>query len=48
LRSIVPGTALIHPITGTTVCCARATTGHAAALASPAMNVRRRICHLPG
>ena len=28
--------------------CARATIGHAAALPSPAMNSRRRICHLPG
>jgi hypothetical protein len=26
-------------------CCARATNGHAAALPSPAMNSRRRICH---
>jgi hypothetical protein len=29
-------------------CCARPTTGHAAAPPSPAMNVRRRISHAPG
>jgi hypothetical protein len=34
---------LCGPITGTTGCCPRATTGHAAALPSPAMNVRRFI-----
>jgi hypothetical protein len=33
----------IKPITGTVDCCARATTGHAAALPSPAMNSLRRI-----
>jgi hypothetical protein len=32
--------ALSHPITGTAACCARATTGHAAVLPSPAMNSR--------
>jgi hypothetical protein len=31
--------------TSWTVCCARATTGHAPALPSPAMNARRRIGH---
>jgi hypothetical protein len=31
------------PITGIAGCCARATTGHAAALPSAAMNSRRRI-----
>ena len=35
------------PITGTVDCCARATTGHAAALPIPAMNSRRRILDLP-
>jgi hypothetical protein len=29
-------------------CCARAASGHAAALPRPAMNSRRRIGHLPG
>jgi hypothetical protein len=32
----------------TRTCCARATTGHAAALPSPAMNSRHRIDHPPG
>jgi hypothetical protein len=32
-----------YPIAGIAGCCARATIGHAAALPSPAMNVRRRI-----
>ena len=36
---------LRNPITGTAGCCARATTGHAAAPPSPAMNSRRRIRH---
>jgi hypothetical protein len=31
------------PITGIACCCARAASGHAAALPSPAMNSRRRI-----
>jgi hypothetical protein len=31
------------PTTGIAACCARLTTGHAAALPSPAMNVRRFI-----
>jgi hypothetical protein len=35
------------PITGTAGCCARATTGHAAAPPIPAMNSRRRIHDLP-
>jgi hypothetical protein len=35
------------PIIGIAACCARATTGHAAALPSPAMNSRRRIRDLP-
>jgi hypothetical protein len=34
---------LRYPITGVVGCCARATTGHAAALPSPAMNSRRLI-----
>jgi len=34
-----------NPITGIAGCCARATTGHAAALPSPTMNSRRRISH---
>ena len=34
---------LRNPITGIVSCCARATTGHAAALPSPAMNSRRLI-----
>jgi hypothetical protein len=33
------------PITGIVACCARATTGHAAVLPSPAMNCRRPIRH---
>src|ERR1700730_10007705 len=33
------------PTVETRPCCARATTGHAAALPSPAMNCRRRISH---
>jgi hypothetical protein len=33
------------PITGFAGCCAPATSGHAAAPPSPAMNSRRRICH---
>ena len=36
-----------YPMTGIAGCCARATTGHAAALPSPAMNSRRRIRDLP-
>jgi hypothetical protein len=47
LLSIVPGTALIHPITGIAACCALATIGHVTALPSPAMKSRRRIRHLP-
>ena len=39
----IGGVLLRNPITGTAACCARATTGHAAALPSPAMNSRRRI-----
>jgi hypothetical protein len=35
-----------YPITGNDFSCARATTGHAAVLPSPAMNSRRRINHL--
>jgi hypothetical protein len=31
------------PITGSSACCARAASGHAAALPSAAMNFRRRI-----
>ena len=34
-------------ITGIVGCCARATTGHAAALPSPAMNSRRPLEQLP-
>ena len=34
-------------VTGIAACCARATTGHAAALPSPTMNSRRRIRDLP-
>jgi hypothetical protein len=36
-----------NPITGIAGCCARATTGHAAALPSPAINSRRRIGYPP-
>jgi hypothetical protein len=36
---------LRNPITGTAGCCARAATGHAAALPSPAIKSRRRIRH---
>jgi hypothetical protein len=39
---VLPGWRI--PITGTAACCACATTGHAAALPSPAMNVRRFVC----
>src|SRR6516162_4221020 len=35
-----------NPITGIAGCCARATTGHATALPSPAMNSRRRMSDL--
>jgi hypothetical protein len=35
----------MNPTTGSAGCCARATSGHAAALPIPAMNSRRRICH---
>jgi hypothetical protein len=38
---------LRNPIVGIIGCCARATTGHAAALPSPAMNSLRRIRDLP-
>ena len=38
---------LRYPITGTAACCARAASGHAAALPSPPMKSRRRIRHLP-
>jgi hypothetical protein len=34
---------LRKPITGIAGCCAHTTTGHAATLSSPAMNVRRLI-----
>jgi hypothetical protein len=34
---------LRNPITGIAGCCARAASGHAAALPSPAINSRRRI-----
>src|SRR5215813_4670116 len=37
---------LRKPITGTNGCCARTTTGHAAALPSPAMNSLRSISDL--
>jgi hypothetical protein len=43
VAAIGPDWALSQPITGTADCCARATTGHTAALRSPAMNVRRFI-----
>jgi hypothetical protein len=33
----------MYPIIGIVRCCARATTGHAAAPPSPAMNSRRRM-----
>ena len=36
-----------YPLTPNAPCCARATIDHAAALASPAMNSRRRIRDLP-
>jgi hypothetical protein len=34
-----------NPITGIVGCCARAASGHATALLSPAINSLRRICH---
>jgi hypothetical protein len=39
------GWVLSNPITGIAACCARAATGHAAALPIPAMNSRRRTGH---
>ena len=45
---IISDWALRYPITGIVGCCARAASGLAAALPSPAMNSRRRIRDLPG
>ena len=47
LASSSADTELRNPITGLAGCCARATTDHAAALPSPAMNSRRRILISP-
>jgi hypothetical protein len=38
MGSIVPDTGVSHPMASIADCCARATTGHAAAQPSPAMN----------
>jgi len=37
----------MNPTSGSFTCCARVTSGHAAALPSPAMKCRRRIRHAP-
>jgi hypothetical protein len=48
ITELFPSPAKSTPMRGTrSPCCARAASGHAAVLPSPAMNSRRRIRHLP-